>query len=214
MKKPFKIKEVKPGIFLFEFDSNYDMCMHFLRYQEFYESCNPKFRGKKFTILEFMKWYSSEFGGNNFTYPTDWIGFNIPGDIISRVWSLGLPDQNDYDKTMLFAWNKCLKKAKGKFYIIGAVKGNVQALNHEIAHGLFYLNTQYKKETTALVKALDPKIKKDMKKVLKSIGYTPKVYVDEMQAYMSTGLGATFGNPLLWLDEQEKFKKVFNRYSK
>ena len=38
MKRSFKIKEVRPYVFLFEFTDQYDMSMHFLRYQEFYES--------------------------------------------------------------------------------------------------------------------------------------------------------------------------------
>ena len=47
MSRIFKITEVKPRIFLFEFKNHYDMCMYFMRYQEYYESASPKFRGNK-----------------------------------------------------------------------------------------------------------------------------------------------------------------------
>src|SRR5260221_11581605 len=119
MKKPFIIKEVRPRIFLFEFSNHYDMCMHFLRYQEFYESSSPRFRGKSFELLDFMKWYTYKYGGGSFSYPNDWNGFNIPGDIIQKVNSLGINDRNIYDYEMMMAWNKCNTEANGeKFYII------------------------------------------------------------------------------------------------
>lgn len=51
----FTISEVKPKIFLFESDNSYDLAMTFLRYQETYESPNPKFRNKSFTIIDFME---------------------------------------------------------------------------------------------------------------------------------------------------------------
>jgi len=214
MKQPFIIKEVRPRIFLFEFSNHYDMCMHFLRYQEFYESPSPKFRGKSFRILDFMKWYTFKYGNGSFTYPNDWNGFNIPGDTINKVCQLGLPDQNPYDKEMLLAWNKCNSKANGEpFYIIGVVRGN-KALNHEIAHGLFYLNKEYKKETVRLVKELPTSIRKTINDGLKKLGYTPKVYVDETQAYMSTGLSEAFGKVDQWKGERADFEACFKKFSR
>ena len=95
MNKAFKIKEIKPNIFLFEFKHNYDMCMHFLRYQEYYESSSPKYRGKAFEIFDFMRWYSLKYGKGAFTYVDDWDGFNIPSHIIWSLWNLNLiPDKN------------------------------------------------------------------------------------------------------------------------
>ena len=64
----YTLKEIKGGIFLVEFDNQYDLAMTFLRYQEFYES--PKFKGKRFTIIDFMEWYSKEYDGA-FTYTKD-----------------------------------------------------------------------------------------------------------------------------------------------
>lgn len=186
MKKPFKIKEVKPGIFLLEFVDEYDMCMFFLRYQEYYESPSPKYRNKTWKVLDFMRWYSKTFGKGAFTYPIDWSGFNIPDYVIANVRDLGIPDPNDYDKAMWEVYRHCHKKAKGgKFYIIGVVKGN-GALNHEIAHGLFYLNPEYKKATTKLVKEMEPTLRKAIEVYLHKVGYTPQVYTDETQANMAT----------------------------
>jgi hypothetical protein len=219
MKRPFKIKEVKSGIFLFEFNKSdqgwKDMCMYFLRYQEYYESTSPKFRGKKFTLDAFKKWYSKKYGNGDFTYTQDWAGFNIPGHIIKEVHDLGIDDPNKYDSEMWKAWNECNEKSvadnRAKFYIIGTIKGS-HALNHEVAHGYFYLYPEYKKEMTKLVKALPAHIRKEFNTVLKNLGYTPKVYVDETQAYMSTDVNSSFG-----IDCKEECKplvKVFKKFWK
>lgn len=222
MKRPFVIKEVKPRIFLFEFKDRYDLCMYFMRYQEFYESPNPKFRGKSFEIFDFMKWYSKTFGKGSFSYPNDWNGFNIPSNIIWRMWNEHLiSDKNIYDYEMYHAWKECNAKLNlgddkfvNQFYIIGVVKGRTETLSHEIAHGFFTLYPEYRKEMTKLVKSLDPKIKETLFKGLKKLGYTSKVYIDESQAYMSTGLREVFGPLDQWKDERKPFQDFLKKFSK
>lgn len=221
MSRAFTIKEVKPRIFLFEFKNHYDMCMHFLRYQEYYESASPKFRGKSFEVFDFMKWYSLKYGKGSFTYPSDWNGFNIPSSVIFDLWNKhDIPDKNIYDYEMRQAWRECNAKIYertelpvNQFYIIGTVRGN-KALKHEIAHGLFYLHSEYKKGATKLVKELSPGIRKHLSSVLKKLGYTPKVYVDEIQAYMSTGLTGAFGDVDQWKDERKAFEKHLKQFLK
>lgn len=212
----FKIKEVRQGIFHFDFKKSYDLCMHFLRYQEYYESPSPKFRGKQFEIFDFMRWYSLNFGRGLFTYTDDWNGFNIPGNIIKDVHDKMITDRNIYDYEMIQAWRTCqdVIKARGeeKFYIIGTV--GKDAFDHEIAHGLFYLNPEYKKTMTTFVKALSPEIRKEMNTELKILGYTPKVYVDETQAYMSTGIPESFENPDKWNEERKVFEETFRKFSR
>jgi hypothetical protein len=221
MNTAFKIKEVLPRIFLFEFKSNYDMCMHFLRYQEYYECSSPRFRGKAFEIFDFMKWYSFKYGGGVFTYADDWDGFNLPSPIIIDLWEKQLiPDKNIYDYEMFNAWKQCNIKTNDystqeefKFYIIGAVKNN-GALTHEVSHGLFYLYPEYKKEMTKLVRALDPEIKKEVYALLKKLGYTPKVYVDELAAYFATGLLDSFPDRTKWAAERKPFAKFYRKFVK
>jgi len=187
--------------------------MFFLRYQEYYESSSPKYRGKAFEIFEFMRWYSFKFGKGLFTYPDDWNGFNLPGNIIKDVWDKHIVDKNLYDYEMFHSWNECNRRADGeKFYIIGTA--GTEALDHEIAHGLFYLNAEYQKKMKALVKALSPEIRKEMNVELKRLGYTPKVYVDETQAYMATGLTESFEDSVKWVEERKAFQAVFVQYSR
>lgn len=222
MKQPFKIKEVKPNIFLLEFVDEYDMCMFFLRYQEYYESPSPKYRNKTWKVLDFMRWYSKAFGNGAFTYPIDWSGFNIPDYVIANVRDLGIPDHNDYDKAMWEAYQYCHKKVKnGKFYIIGTTKGS-DALDHEIAHGMFYLHPEYKKQMTKLVKELSPDVREALEKYLSKVGYTSHVFVDEIQANMATARDFTKSTGRHWsaaitdklIQAQKPFIELFEKYTK
>ena len=224
MKKPFKLIEVKPNIFCLKFNNHYDMCMTFLRYQEFYESPSSQFRGKSFRILDFMRWYSLAFGKGAFTYPIDWSGFNIPDYVLQQVYDLGIKDWNDYDQQMWEVYQACKQQARfhGKFYIIGVTKGN-GALDHEIAHGLFYLNAQYKKEMTKLVKQMEPDLRIAMNTYLKKVGYTPKVFIDETQANMATTEDFTGGGDYRrfnletatkLIKAQKPFIEIFEKYIK
>jgi hypothetical protein len=210
MKIQFKVIEVKPRIFFLDFKNQYHCNMMFLRYQEYYESPNSKFRGKPFEILEFMEWYTKAFGKGAFTYMVDWAGFNIPGKIVAEIWDKGIADRNIYDYEMRGVYRKCLEQyPDGKFYIIGAV-GQAFAMRHEIAHGFFYTQPEYKKKMTALVKALKPTLRKKIYRELERIGYTPKVYIDECQAYLSTGFTDAFAITLK--KEDQPFVKVYNEY--
>lgn len=203
------LREVKPKIFLLDFRNPYDLAMHFMRYQEFYESASPRFRDHTWTWIDFMRWYSHKYGGGKFSYAFDWAGFNIPGNTIETVWSMGIPDVNEYDKRMFDIAGQCKEKAKGDFYLIGAT-GKSSVLKHEIAHGFFYTIPEYKAEMTHLNKELDPKFRKQVNVTLKKMGYTPKVFIDECQAYLATGVSEQFTMPLK--KEDKPFISTYNRY--
>jgi hypothetical protein len=206
----FKIKEVKAGIFLAEFKDPYDMCMTFCRYQEYYESPNPKFRNKDFKFFDFIKWYSQHYSKGDFTYTNDWVGFNVPSEILENC-RAGILDWNQYDQTMTSIVSNIYSKKMNydKFYLIGAMSGNERTIRHEVAHGMFYLDKNYKKEMLTLVKGLKPKFKEQFYKDLEKIGYTKQVLPDEAQAFLSTGWRDYF--PKLQ-GEDAPFIEVFNRY--
>ncbi len=204
----YSLIEVKPSIFLMKFESAYDLAMHFLRYQEYYESPNEQFRDKAFTIIDFMEWYAKDNGRACFTYPKDWSGYNLPQNVIREVLDLGIPDYNKYDDEMQTLYRQIIK-THPKFYLIGACNDDDDTIQHEIAHGLFYTDIQYKKQMTALVKALDQKKRAGIFKHLGNMGYAEHVYVDECQAYLSTGVCWT-GN---WKRIQKPFIKVFEEFN-
>lgn len=208
--KDFSLKEVKPKIFHLNFKDQYKMAMHFLRYQENYESPSPRFRDHAFSLLDFMEWYSKSYGNGAFTYTIDWAGFNIPDYVILDVHALGIPDPNKYDQIMLDVHRKCAKKYPNeRFYIIGSV-GKKWAMKHEIAHGFFYTQPDYREEMIKLVSELKPSFRKSMYDSLKRIGYAPRVYVDECQAYLSTGVPKGFN--LTVKKENKPFVEVYKHY--
>lgn len=217
----YKLKEVKPRIFLVEFTDRYDMCMTFLRYQEYYESPNPKFRNHHFTLVDFMEWYSKKQCKDNcFEYPKHWQGFNIPNDVIENVFEnldMAYEAYNKYDAIMGEIYSKCQNIIKSKyyedekFYLIGAMKGNQKTINHEVAHGFYYIIPGFKKEMLALVKQLKPAFRNKLYKELGRIGYTKQVFPDEAQAFLSTGWRDYF--PKL-KGEDKPFIEVFEKYNK
>lgn len=74
MGKLYTLSEIRPRVFFLNFKDSYNLCMHFLRYTESYESPYLKFRGKSFTIFGYMEWYAKKYGKGSFTYTNDWEG--------------------------------------------------------------------------------------------------------------------------------------------
>lgn len=78
----YTLESMGSGIYCLRFERHYDCCMHFLRFQEYYES--PEFKGEAFSLLDFMDWYAHSYSSHkhdkrpSFTYPSDWAGFNVP----------------------------------------------------------------------------------------------------------------------------------------
>jgi len=73
MKIDYSIEEVRPNVFAVIVKDHYHRAMLFCRVQEFYESPNPQFRGKNFSIWDYIEWYSREHR-DVFTYTFDWGG--------------------------------------------------------------------------------------------------------------------------------------------
>jgi len=96
-----------------------------------------------------------------------------------------------------------------------------QTTKHEIAHGLFYLNKDYKKEMKKLVSELPSDAYGAIKQELKNLGYCSSVYVDECQAYFATGLteemktalGITDNRMDSNFDYSKQFVRVFKKYA-
>lgn len=206
------ITKILDKIYHVKCENHYDLAMLFLRYQEFYESSNPQFKGKAFTILDFMDWYSKDRQGY-FSYPLDWAGFNLPSKIISNVNKLTIPDDNKYDEEMRAIYSEISAECGEKFYLIGGA--GEFAIKHETAHGLFYTKRQYKQEMKNLLDSLDKELYDKMCVWLGSLGYTSQVFEDEIQAYFSTGLDRYILSS--WKKEAKTaakpFEKVFEKYS-
>lgn len=221
MQKP-KLRKIVDNVYCLEFKNAYDLSMTFLRCQEYYES--PKFRETFFTISEFMEWYSKKYGEGSFSYPVDYVGFNLPGHVIRTVITKLRYEKYDqwtqYDETMyqtLVQIDKDYIKSHQtpKFYLIGVMNptDDKHTLPHEVAHSLFTINPEYQRRMGALVNALPKSAWRTMVSALKKRGYASNVFDDEAQAYLATGLHELMGTKALKKASKE-FRKVFKEYTK
>jgi len=217
----WKIQRVTPRIFSVTFDNGYDLAMHFLRYQEYYESPNPTIRKNFFTIIDYMAWYAKNHDGT-FTYPADWTGFNVPGWVFKALIESGeIPDPNMYDFNMSMIIGEIQSQLPDdvwNFYVIGFRQDDKGTKDHELAHGLYLTEEKYKQQMDALTEK-----HKDVLAVfsdwLSNIGYDSSVFADEFQAYFSTGLTED-GKKVLKKAKlktkkiRKEYEKVFTRWKK
>jgi hypothetical protein len=203
----YKLIDLDNCTFFVKFKDNFDMSMSFLRYQEYQES--PKFAGKKFTITEFMAWYTKETDPEErkFTYVKDWAGFNIPTVLIGKVGSMiENDDWNEYDQAMLNIYEEIsyttmhdivrdIKFDPASTYLISArpdYKGDRRELiMHELAHAMYYLDDEYKRGCERIFKRTDKKLIKDLSNRLIKKGYLSQSVIikDEIQAFLTTDTG-------------------------
>ena len=104
---------------------------------------------------------------------------------------------------------KIFSKRKDKFYIIGVHREskNIKTfLQHEIAHGLFFTDYNYKKEVLNVISKFNTKLME--KELMKKAGYHREVLLDEVQAYsISTGQKLENVIPQLSIVLQKIYKK-------
>lgn len=221
-----KFIELPRSIYQVEVDTQYELCMTFIRLQEFYESPFEEIRGKYFSLEKYMDCYAAEYG--NFTYPTDWNGFNVPGNVVqdffnSAKFSFGhnLSHKEYWLYHTLFDADLIGTGNKDKFYLLGThaetdkkgLKVN-EALDHEYAHAFWYLSSEYRQDQEENLSKLSKKTTKAIHRALKEKGYTEGVFEDETQAYLSTStegdLRETFSG---WTDiPMPKYEAIRNCY--
>ena len=193
MKIDYKIEEVKPNVFAVVVPDGYHRAMLFCRVQEFYESPNEDFRGKNFGIWDYIEWYSREHN-NAFTYTSDWSGFNIPLKTAWDCYEKLREHESPYDKQMesiirTIELRMFHKKSRRNWnaYIIGAANTEGDTFQHEICHGLYATNKQYKQLVDEITLTIPTNDYLTFKNNLIEMGYTDKVIDDEIQAYLSFG---------------------------
>jgi len=219
MEIDYTLKEIHPGIFAVIVKDSYQRAMLFLRCQEHYESAFPEIKGKHFDIFEFMDRYRKHHNSESFTYPVDWAGFNVPGDIVEKCTKHVLDARNGlfptpYDYIMKSILDK-VKEGKNnntRFYLIGVDKLNSKTMDHEVAHGLFYVDSKYKAGVTKLIKGIKKPIYTQLSKVILGMGYCKEVVNDEIQAYLSTGIIPRMQSIKGIEIESKKFSDHFKTY--
>lgn len=212
------MKQIKPWrLFHCQFETNHDLTMTFVRLQEFYESPNPKIRGKYFTFEEYVDWYARTQGEGNFTYLTDWTGFNVPGNVVQNF-AIEIDDREDVRDRELRLFNALAhagvdvwQEDVDPFYVIGTTLDcPLDTVDHEVRHAIYYLEEGYRREITQEIKR---KKLAGLYKALDTLGYARKVHIDEAQAYILTGLDEdTMKETQEIRDLRKKLKKIEKKY--
>jgi hypothetical protein len=157
-------------------DSQEELGLTFMRFQEFYESTNPAFKGQIFTQGQLKNWYSETYGANN--YHIMWVGFNFPSNVLIPF-KKGLFDPLTIEEQRLL---DLFKYRYDDFYIIGAQ--NNGTLRHELSHALYASSPKYKNEIDSFLKKHKSKLSKTYK-YINDKGYCKEVLNDEIQAYIT-----------------------------
>lgn len=214
------VKEIKPNIFCVLIDDDYDRAMLFCRYQEFYESPYKKFRGKYFTWAQYMRFYKDSWKKDTFTYPIDWSGYNIPSVVIEKGLNL-FNKETEYDEIMNNIFYYCenyplkFNRPRTNWYLIGASSKDLKTLDHEIAHGFYASNKEYKMRMLYQLSLIPKRVMDKIDKKLIKMGYVNdrKILDDEAQAFLSTGLYN--GLDTKEIKKYEKpFVKIFKEFKK
>ncbi len=211
MEIKYKIKEVKPHIFSVVIKDDYDRAMCFCRMQEYYESPNSKFRGKSFNMWDYIKWYSKEYG-KGFTYASDWSGFNVPLEVAYNCYDGNYDMYTPYDEVMekivfqIYEMNG--DNCNG--YIIGSENTKGDTFKHEICHGMYHTNDEYKKLVKENIKRLPKTHYTIFKNNLLEMGYTTKVIDDEIQAYLMYGWESEHFGKGVALEVREMYNSFFS----
>jgi hypothetical protein len=194
------IKNIGNNILLVSINNQYELCSTFIRLQEFYESPYDEIKGNFFTLEQFMDVYAREMG--NFTYFTDWTGFNVPGNIVNNFYhmhkNMRIPVRTKEKELQKLILSENTM-TDDRYYVIGCINDDYRAIKHEVAHALFYLDSGYFQEISIL--AEEHKLNNPGRaKALLRRGYDISVINDEIQAYC--------------IDEQDNFKNIFEKYLK
>jgi len=188
------------------FSNNRSLGLTFIRFQEYYEG--PSHKGTVFTLKEYTDWYKKHRGKGKFTYCSEYTGYNLPDYAFNPFLEGKFNPLSKSEKTLLNA----VKPLEKPFCIIGinpTGKYALTALHHELAHGLWYTNKEYRIAMTKLVKMIPKHILTLIQQELKQGGYHKDVYDDETQAYLTNDIGffPDVSYPLVI-----KFRNTYKKY--
>ena len=190
---------IKNNIIHIRFENQYELTSTMVRMQEFYESPFPEINGKYFTLDKFMDVYVEHSKDNEFTYFTDWEGFNLPGKVVNKFLRMYLFRLREKESIIFSKIPLSMLLGFKKFYLIATFDDD--CLVHETAHALYDLNLDYRDDMLSLIHQLSEKKRNSWYKKLEKQGYCKEVFNDEIQAY-SIDKG------------DKKFQDIYNHYLK
>ncbi|PIN87947.1 hypothetical protein COV12_01195 [Candidatus Woesearchaeota archaeon CG10_big_fil_rev_8_21_14_0_10_32_24] len=183
------IQKVHEQIYHVRFKSQNNLSKTFCRFQQHFES--PFFKGKYFSMASFKRWYITHSPDakktGRFTYYQDWAGYNVPSYVF-KPFQKGKFDPLSPEETALLTVLPL--KEKKKFYVIGTYGNHTKdTIQHEIAHGLFFTNKEYRKDMLRLIYQIDKQSREAINHhFAQTKGYHHDVWLDETHAYIMTML--------------------------
>ena len=213
MKIKHKLHKITDNIYALVIENDFDRAMSFMRISEFYES--KKYKGKHINIWDFIREYAD---GGNFTYPTDWEGFNLPISVAKECMEFVIKDNTlsnytPYDALMY----DILYELPEEGYLIGTKSMKGSLFQHELCHALYFTNKEYKKDADELTKKFDKRVYKKLRESLLSLSYHKSVTDDEIQAYFTTESSpiiSDFMNTVDSIKHHKEYKKKLGKYLK
>ena len=179
-----KAQELQKHIYSVEFEHRFKITSTFLRFQEHYESPNQKFKDSPFTLEEYMNWEFETTGA--FDYYTAWSGFNVPFDIVERVYNT-FPMLTECEKELYETLVSL--GAKSGDYVVAYVEDLAEdTLEHEVAHDKFYIDSGYKEQVLGILEDIPTTLKDTIYEWLGDTGYSEELFDDELQAYIVNGI--------------------------
>jgi hypothetical protein len=117
-------------------------------------------------------------GGNTYESPIG--GYNFPGYAL-KPFIRGEFDLTEYEEDLV----NILKYVNGKFYVIGVPSDADSSVEkHELAHALWYLDSDYRDRVSQILYTIDPEKWCLISELLRQLGYDERVFEDEAQAYL------------------------------
>lgn len=188
-----KCEILAPGIIHLQGKTQFDISATFMRMQEYYESAHG-LQGKVFTVEQMMDVYAEGAASKNFTYTSDWAGFNVPGHVVDEFFAAYKGQLTNKETAMLKHIEMQLQDDNGlfeeKYYVIGTYAGCLDVstyIYHEACHALWYIHSDFKRDSMKIIRKLPLALRKTLKSKLVADGYDSCAAIldDETNAYLS-----------------------------
>lgn len=167
--------------------TQYELARAFIRPQEFYESGFKEIRGQFHHSVETIaKVYKAH--DVPFDYFSKWNGFNLPGHVYNQWLAQHRPcGLSSIEARLQAAVSEAVDDGLDArhYYLIGTWRP--EEIRHELAHAMFYLDTDYRQACLELIESLRARnydTYRALGDFLKQRGYAESVIADEIQAYL------------------------------
>lgn len=178
---------LRPGVVHLTYATQRALCEAMVRLQEFYESPYDEVRNHEVDLPTLVRLYSADHG--DWTYNTDWHGFNVPGDVVDAFFEKheSLLDDEECIRDAL----TLLVGPDERYYVIAthADDADTSTLAHELAHAYWYLDPNYRARAVDLLRQARlsyPAAIEALAAWLLTSGYAHAVLDDELHAYLAT----------------------------